>query len=324
MQRSRSVTARPLLFGQAGGRLLQILLLLSLLASSGCAWLDARQRELIYRPTPGSPAELTDLRAGEEHYFVNLPANARPPDDSDHQPLTADAGTVNNTQRIELWWLPHPDKSAPTLLYLHGTFRTVPQNRHKIDALREAGFAVLAVEYRGWGLSTAITPSEQTLVQDADAAWAELQRREPRAAQRVIYGHSMGSGVAVDLASRLKARQDYGALILESAFTSFADVASEAGLFASLLLHLNNERFASIDKITHVHAPLLMIHGSADTTIPIRLGRQLFMAANPPKRWLNIHDGAHSDLQQIGHAQYQATLQRFKNDYLSGSSSAKP
>ena len=309
MQRLRSVTARPLILGEAGRRLLQILLLLSLLASSGCAWLDARQRQMIYRPTPGIPAELTDLRAGEEHYFVSLPANA---------------GTVNNTQQIELWWLPHPDKSAPTLLYLHGTFRTVQQNRHKVEALREAGFAVLAVEYRGWGLSTAITPSEQTLVQDADAAWAELQRREPRAAQRVIYGHSMGSGVAVDLASRLKARQDYGALILESAFTSFADVASEAGLFASLLLHLNNERFASIDKIARVHAPLLMIHGSADTTIPIRLGRQLFEAANPPKRWLNIHGGAHSDLQQIGHARYHATLQRFKNDYLSGGSSAKP
>jgi alpha-beta hydrolase superfamily lysophospholipase len=303
MQRLRSVTARPLILGEAGRRLLQILLLLSLLASSGCAWLDARQRELIYRPTPGSPAELTDLRAGEEHYFVSLPANA---------------GTVNNTQRIELWWLPHPDKSAPTLLYLHGTFRTVPQNRHKIEALREAGFAVLALEYRGWGLSSAMTPSEQTLLQDADAAWVELQRREPRAGQRVIYGHSMGSGVAVDLASRLKAPQDYGALILESAFTSFADVASEAGLFASLLLHLNNERCAAIDKSTRVHAPLLMIHGTADTTIPIRLGRQLFAAANPPKRWLSINGGAHSDLQQVGHARYQATLQRFKNDYLSG------
>ena len=318
MQRLRSVTARPLIMGEAGRRLLQILLLLSLLASSGCAWLDARQRQLIYRPTPGIQADLTDLRAGEEHYFVSLPASARQAGDPDQHPLTADAGTVNNTQRIELWWLPQPDKNAPTLLYLHGTFRTVAQNRQKIEALREAGFAVLAVEYRGWGLSTAIIPSEQTLVQDADAAWVELQRREPRASQRVIYGHSMGSGVAVDLASRLRAPQDYGALILESAFTSFADVASEAGFVASLLLHLNNERFASINKITRMHAPLLMIHGTADTTIPIRLGRQLFAAANPPKRWLSINGGAHSDLQEVGHARYQATLQRFKNDYLSG------
>lgn len=302
MQRSRSVTASAWVMAQASRRWLQILLLLSVLATSGCAWLDARQRELIYRPTLGIPAQLTDLRPGDEHYFIDLPAQA---------------ATADSRQRIEIWWLPHPEKDAPTLLYLHGTFRTLPQNEHKIDALREAGFNVLAVEYRGWGMSSAITPSEQSLMQDADAAWAELRRREPRASQRVIYGHSMGSGVAVDLASRLRAPQDYGALILESAFTSFADVASEAGFAASLLLQLNSERFASIDKIGRVHAPLLMIHGSADTTIPMRLGRRLYSAANAPKRWLAIKGGAHSDLQDVGRARYQAALQHFKSDYLS-------
>ncbi len=303
MQWSRSVTAATRAVAQAARCWLQILLLLSLLASSGCAWLDASQRQVIYRPTLGIPTQLTDLRAGDEHYFINLPARAP---------------AATSSQRIELWWLPHPDKDAPTLLYLHGTFRTLPQNQPKIDALREAGFNVLAVEYRGWGMSTAITPSEQSLMQDADAAWAELQRRAPHASQRVIYGHSMGSAVAVDLASRLRAPQDYGALILESAFSSFADVASEAGFVASLLLQFNNERFASIDKIGRVHAPLLMIHGSADTTIPMRLGRRLYAAANPPKRWLAIEGGAHSDLQDVGHAPYQATLQHFKSDYLSG------
>ncbi|NDP39012.1 MAG: alpha/beta hydrolase [Rhodoferax sp.] len=303
MQRSRSVTAVTRVMAEAARRWLQVLLLLSLLASSGCAWLDARQRQLIYRPTLGTPAQLTDLRAGDEHYFIDMPAQGP---------------TANNAQRIELWWLPHPDTEAPTLLYLHGTFRTLPQNGTKIEALREAGFAVLAVEYRGWGLSTAITPSEQSLLQDADAVWAELERREPRASRRVIYGHSMGSGIAVDLASRLRAPQDYGALILESAFTSFADVASEASFVASLLLQFNNERFASIDKIARVHAPLLMIHGSADTTIPMRLGRRLYAAANPPKRWLAIEGGAHSDLQDVGRGPYQATLRHFKSDYLSG------
>src|SRR5450830_40831 len=295
MQRIRSLTV-------------VVLMLFSLLLTSGCASLDARQREIIYRPTAGVPADFTGLRAGDERYFVTVPQAAN------HQ--ASDAGSA--AQRVEIWWLPDADKNAPTLLYFHGTFRTLSENRHKIEALRQAGFAVLAVEYRGWGLSSSIIPSEQTILQDAAVAWTELQRREPRASQRVLYGHSMGSGVAVDLASRLDAKTDYGALILESAFTSFADVAHEAGFVASLLLHLNNERFASIDKITRVHAPLLMIHGTADTTIPIRLGRQLFAAANPPKRWLSINGGAHSDLQQIGHARYQATLQRFKNDYLSG------
>ena len=286
----------------------RIVLGFSLLSASGCTWLDVKQRQAIYRPTAGMPADFAGLRAGDERYYVNLPQSA-----------AADA-----TQRVDMWWLPHADKDAPTLLYFHGTFRNLFENAHKIDSLRAAGFAVLAVEYRGWGLSTSITPSERTILQDADVAWAELQRREPRAAQRVIYGHSMGSGVAVDLASRLRANADYGALILESAFSSFADVAREAGVFASLLALVNNERFASIEKIGKVHAPLLMIHGSADTTIPITLGKKLFGAANVPKQWLVIDGGAHSDLDEIGKAQYQATLQGFKSKYLLHTVSSKP
>ncbi len=277
------------------------------LSVSGCAWLDAKQRQAIYRPTQGVPADFAGLRAADERYFVNLPQTPAAP--------AADPNAAA-IQRLEMWWLPHAHESAPTLLYFHGTFRNLFENVHKIDSLREAGFAVLAVDYRGWGLSTPITPSEQTILQDADVAWSELQRREPRAAQRVIYGHSMGSGVAVDLASRLHANSDFGALILESAFSSFADVARGAGALASMLALVNNERFASIEKISKVHAPLLMIHGNADTTIPIALGKKLFDAASTPKQWLVIEGGAHSDLDEVGRAQYQAALQDFKSKYL--------
>ena len=303
----RSVTAAVLRNLMQGAGLLRLFLVFSLLSASGCAWLDAKQRHIIYRPTPGAPTHFAGQRAGDERYFVNLP------------PATANNGTDPTNpepQRIELWWLPHSDKAAPTLLYLHGTFRTVFENLHKIEALRSAGFSVLAVDYRGWGLSTPITPSEQTILQDTDLAWTELQRHEPRAAQRVIYGHSMGSGAAVDLASRLQAPTDYGALILESAFTSFSDVAREAGYLTQFLDLFNSEYFASIKKISRVNAPLLMIHGTLDTTIPLRLGQQLFDAANPPKQWLSIAGGAHSDLNLVGQAPYQATLKRFLADYL--------
>lgn len=299
-------------------------------AASGCAWLDAKQRQAIYRPTQGVPADFAGLRAGDERYFVNLP-RAAPVHGPGHAgpdtgtPAKTGAGSnagsnaensVVAPQRIEIWWLPHADAKAPTLLYLHGTFRNLFENARKIESLRAAGFAVLAVDYRGWGLSTPITPSEQTILQDADVAWAELQRHEPRAAQRVIYGHSMGSGVAVDLASRLRPGADYGALVLESAFSSFTDVARQAGVLATLLALANNERFASIPKIKKVQVPLLMIHGSADTTIPITLGKRLFDAANAPKQWLVIEGGAHSDLAAIGKAQYQAVLQNFVSKYL--------
>jgi uncharacterized protein len=304
----------------AGARALrQILVLLvavSLLSASGCAWLDVKQRSIIYRPTPGVPADFAGLRKGDERYFVTLPQQTSLTTVTSASSSTASVAT--SAQQVEMWWLPHPDKNAPTLLYYHGTFRNLPQNLHKIDSLRDAGFAILAVEYRGWGQSTAITPSEQTILQDADLAFAELQRREPRPAQRVLYGHSMGSGVAVDVASRHQAPTDYGALILESAITSFTDVAREAGFFASLLGSFNTQRFASIEKITKVQAPVLMLHGTLDTTVPIVLGQKLFAAANMPKQWLAVEGGAHSNLNLVGSVQYQKALQEFKSRYVLG------
>lgn len=217
---------------------------------------------------------------------------------------------------ISLWWLPHTSPQAPTLLYLHGTFRNLEGNQHKIESLRQAGFSILALDYRGWGQSTAITPSEQSILADARLAWAELVRREPRPAQRVIYGHSMGSGVAVDLASQLSYPQDYGGLILESAFTSFADVARSAGFWARVLALFSTEHFASIDKIGQVHAPLLMLHGQQDDTIPIALGEQLFAAAHAPKQWVSIKAGGHSDLDLVAADAYQHALQVFKTQHL--------
>lgn len=281
--------------------------LAALLATSGCAWLDARERQLIYRPTPGG-AQVQGLRAGDERYFVALPPAAAP----------ADEAPGAGVQRVEMWWLPHTDPAAPTLLYFHGTVHNLAQNLEKMEALRAAGFAVLAVDYRGWGLSTPITPSERSILQDAQLAWTELQRREPRSERRVIYGHSMGSGVAVDLASRLRAPGDYAALILESAFTSFDGVARDAGWWGGLLAGLNGEHFDSLDKIGRVHAPLLMLHGTADDTVPMRLGQQLYAAAHPPKVWVPIDGGGHTDLQQIAPAQYQRALRSFRAQYVAG------
>ena len=293
MHKGRSVTA--VLFPW-------LLALTLLLMSSGCAWLDAKQRQIIYRPTPApalDPSQDTSFwRYGDEAFFLEVPGSTPP-------------------QRVALWWLPHSDPRAPTLLYLHGTFRHLVGNKPKIEALRQAGFSVLAVDYRGWGQSTAITPSETSIVQDAQLAWDELLRRESRPARRVIYGHSMGTGVAVALASRLSHPADFAGLILESAFTSFTDIATEAGFWASLAIRLNNERFASIDRITQIRAPLLMLHGEQDHTVPMVLGERLFAAANAPKHWVQIREAQHSDLQRVGHAAYQAAIARFKADYLS-------
>ncbi|MCV2353765.1 alpha/beta hydrolase [Paucibacter sp. B2R-40] len=279
-------------------RSLGALLLVWVVASnlSGCAWWSVKERELALRPSPGRPVAYAKdgvgLRAGDQRFL---------------QAVTAEDGSP---QQLALWWLPHPDPSAPTLLYLHGTLRNLYGNLPKIEALRDAGFAIVAVDYRGWGDSTALIPSEASIDADVRTAWAELLKRQPDANKRVVFGHSMGGAVAVTLASSLQQGKDYGALVLESTFTRLPDVAAEAGMLGKIGAAITRLEFDSQSKIGRVDAPILMLHGSADQTVPVVLGRRLRDAA--PKAstcWVEIEGGSHSRLHSEFPQAYRQALQ---------------
>jgi pimeloyl-ACP methyl ester carboxylesterase len=277
-----------------------------LLASAlcSCAWIEAKQRELVLRPTPGRAAEFAEDSESLQRHF-------RP---GDLRWSVAVAGAQGRDDRLALWWLPQPDAKAPALLYLHGTLRNLYQNLPKIDALRQAGFAILAVDYRGWGDSTALVPSEATIDADAAVAWAELQRRQPEAGRRVIYGHSLGGAVAVTLASRLHRGSDYAALVLESTFTRLPDVAAAAGFWGRLGASVTTLQFDTLSRIGRIDAPLLILHGDADATVPVALGRRLRDAAPAGVTWVEIPGGSHSGLHEDAPVRYQ---QLFK-DLLQG------
>jgi len=247
------------------------------LSLGGCAWLDTMQRTLALRPTPAANPSYDGLRSGDLVLSRAVPGEAPP-------------------QQVQIWWLPQADPEAPTLLYLHGTFRNLFQNLPKIDALRAAGFAIVAVDYRGWGESTPIVPTEDTIYADARIAWLELVRVQPDPHRRVLYGHSLGGAVAVELAGSLQAGQDYAALILESTFTSLPDLAATAGFWGRIGASLTTLRFDSQSKIGRVDAPILMLHGDADRTVPVELGRKLRDAAPGRVAWIEIPGGTHSRL----------------------------
>ena len=269
------------------------------LPQAGCASLESWQRQLALRPTPTLPgqaeAAAASFRPGDERFVLPAP--------------TATLGAA--PQQVAMWWLPQPDPQAPALLYLHGTFRNLYQNLPKIEALRQAGFAILAVDYRGWGDSTSLVPSEATIHADAALAWAELKRRQVDPARRVVYGHSMGGAVAVQLASGLQHGQDYAALVLESTFTRMPDVASAAGFWGRVAAAATTLEFDSLSRIKTIDAPLLMMHGSADRTVPVELGRRLRDAAPPGVRWVEIAGGTHSRLQSEYPVVYQQALREF-------------
>jgi uncharacterized protein len=264
------------------------------LALSGCAWLDSQQRRLALRPTPSQAGDAAVLVAAlqpeDRRYFLTA---------------QGDRGT---TEQLAVWWLPKPDPAAPTLLYLHGTFRNLSGNLPKINALREAGFAILAVDYRGWGDSTPIIPSEASIHADAALAWAELQRLQPEGRKRVIFGHSMGTAVAVHLASQQRGGADYGALVLESAFTRMPDVAAAAGGWGRVAAWITTLGFDSLSHIGRVDGPILMLHGSADHTVPVELGRRLRDAAPAGVQWVEIPGGSHSRLHSDARAVYQQSM----------------
>ncbi len=276
----------------AGFRIAAVAVLAAALLS-GCAWWDVKQRQLALRPTPGAPPAAVQWQPGDTRYTVQVPAG----DGSARQ------------EALALWWLPHADPQAPALLYLHGTFRNLGQNLPKIDALRAAGFAVLAVDYRGWGESAPIVPTEATINADAAVAWADLRQRQPQAGRRVIFGHSMGGAVAVTLASGLQHGRDYGALILESTFTRLPDVASAAGFWGRLAASITSLEFDSMARIGRVDAPVLMLHGTADRTVPVELGRRLRDAAKPGVRWVEVPGGTHSRLHSEAPDLYRQALQ---------------
>jgi fermentation-respiration switch protein FrsA (DUF1100 family) len=186
------------------------------------------------------------------------------------------------------WVFRQPDaaRSAPWILFLHGNAATIASriNISHYEHLRAMGMNVIAPEYRGYG-GLPGTPSERGLEADARAAYAYLRTHE-RAGQVVIYGWSLGSAVAVDLASANAA----AAVILEGAPASLVAIGQRQYPMFPIRLLMRNP-FDSILKVGRIRAPLLFLHSPQDTLIPIEEARRLYAAAPEPKRFVEVPGG---------------------------------
>lgn len=202
------------------------------------------------------------------------------------------------------------DPAAPAarwLLMFHGNGGDISNGgrQEHYAALRRLGLHLLTFDYRGYGESAG-DPTEAGIYRDADAAYAYLRDTLGVPPERVlIFGHSLGSAVAVDLASRVQSR----ALILEGAFTSVPDVGQRTYFFLPVRLMARN-RFASDEKISRVAVPKLFLHASADEVIPYDLGRRLFDIAPGPKRFVPLA-GGHNDAYAADSATYFGSVSRF-------------
>ena len=192
--------------------------------------------------------------------------------------------------RVHGWWLPQPGaKSA--LLYLHGNAGNLSWRGNSVVRMREGlGVSVLIIDYPGYGKSEG-RPTEEGCYAAADAAYAWLvDQQHIKSSNILIYGGSLGGGVAVDLASR----HEHRALILVKTFTCLPDVAASHFPWIPVRWIMRN-RYASCDKIKDCRRPIFMAHGDADDLIPLKLGQQLFDLAPGAKKF-HLQPGAgHND-----------------------------
>ena len=204
--------------------------------------------------------------------------------------------------RLHAWFVTAPQASFATL-YLHGNAGNVTHRFQQIRQITAAGSSVLMLDYRGYGKSGG-SPSEHGLYADADAAYLYLLDHGYSAQHIVLQGESLGTAVAVDLASR----KECAGVVLEAAFTSRHDVANAVlPLIGSLVFR----GFDSKSKIAKIRAPLLSFHGDRDEIIPLRLGRRLFETAPEPKWFVEVPGAGHNDLVETAGSAYRERLHEF-------------
>jgi len=267
--------------------ILSVLFLLAV-GVGGCASLDEWQRKAIFSPVKGEQRWHREPLAGTEEFDLALGGH-----------------------RIRAWYTPAARTDAPTVLYLHGARWNLNGSVFRIERWVEMGYNVLAIDYRGFGQSTEIVPSEESVYEDARVAFEELGRRQPDPARRLLYGHSLGGAVALDLATREGMGERIAAVVVESTFTSMPALVK--GLRWGWVPGLDfaiTQRFDSLSKIARVDKPLLIIHGTADRLVPESMAEELHAAAGSRvKRLVKLEGASHSGASR--HPDYARAVRDF-------------
>lgn len=252
--------------------MIDFLLALALVYGLVCGALFVMQRGMMYFPGGAAPS------------FDTLGIDA--PDLAEVQ--TKDGLSITG------WYWPARDTDKPTVVYFHGNAQEYTGRVQKALMFREAGYGFFFAGYRGYGGNEG-APSEQGLYADARAYLNWLVGRGVRPAQMVLLGESLGTGVAVQMATEV----DIAAVILESPYSATTDVAKLSYFMFPVEL-LMKDQYRSIDKIQDINAPLFIIHGAQDTLIPIGLAQNLYKKAQEPKSFVSLDAAGHNDMMRHG------------------------
>ncbi len=261
-----------------------------------CAYLWSTQRHQIFLPT--SLLQTTPERLGIKFEEVHIPSG-----------IGAEQGD------LYAWWMPSERADAPTILYLHGNDKNIG-HAHDVDCaarLHSMGYNVLTVDYRGFGKSTGGEPSEAKVYEDVEAMWNYLIKQRASDPKRtIIYGHSLGGAIAIDLAVH---HPEAAGIIAESTFTSMVDMGKHKYPYMPID-PLLNQRFDSLSKLSKLKIPLLLIHGTWDRRIPYQMSQRLYANAPQPKFLKLIEGGEHNNGAIIAPLEYRAAVSEFVQHFV--------
>jgi pimeloyl-ACP methyl ester carboxylesterase len=265
--------------------------LLAITTAVGCATLDEKQREWIFQPGDRAWGGSASYAEGMQDVWIEFASRVT------GQPV-----------KLHGLWLEAEDAGpqTPVMLYLHGARWNVMGSSGRMRRMQDMGFSVLAIDYRGFGRSTRDLPSEDMAYEDARMAWDWLARQYPDR-PRYVFGHSLGGAIAIDLAAHV---DDEVGTIVEGTFTSIPDVASSFKWGWLPIGPLITQRFSSIDKVSRIGSPLLVVHGANDTLIRSELGQRLFNAATGKKQFLLVEGGSHHSTMWVGQGRYREAIRQ--------------
>ncbi len=203
--------------------------------------------------------------------------------------------TTRDNQKLESWYFAPKDRTKPVIVFFHGNSGNYGDRLYKVQYYLEAGYGALLAGYRGYGGNSGDI-SEQGFYEDGRAYidWL-MSEKGFQSSEIVIYGESIGSGTAVQMA----VEYNIGGLILEVPFSSLQEIAVKQYPFVPVK-YLLKDRFMNIEKIGNISAPLIILHGNKDQVIPFYSAEELFKAAKEPKKFINFPDGEHNNLYDFG------------------------
>ena len=210
-------------------------------------------------------------------------------DQSGLEPTEIEKVKIATDDNIDLigWFYNKDIKKFKTVLFFHGNAGSLENRTYKLNHLKNLNVNYLIIAWRGFSGNKG-KPSEKGLYNDAKSAIKWLNKKGIKENSIILYGESLGTGVAVEVAQN----KNYAGIILESPFTSMVDMGKKYYPFFPIRLLLK-DKFESYKKIKNIFIPVLIMHGTVDKIVPYDMGKKMYELANEPKFFYSQEYGDH-------------------------------